>query len=197
MPCSQKFVILLMKPLSNLFCYLQFPFIFCLGTIHCSISIYREMLYIRSAKFNDHTTQLFWKMKIIKFVHLVSVENFIFINKCFPCKSYSVSNHLYNLATGRHNHQTRLFAMNGLLILPNCTATKFDTKAFLYSTITSWNSFQALFSEKKFRMSPNKPEKVILKNFPYNFEKYCFYHQFSSYNLYLCICICICFCMCI
>ena len=68
------------------------------------------------AKFNDHTTHLFHKMKIIKFVDLVSVENCIFINKCFSCKSYSVFSHLYNLATGRHNQQTR-FAMNGLLIL--------------------------------------------------------------------------------
>ena len=50
------------------------------------------------AKFNDHTTQLFRKMKIIKFVDLVSVENCIFINKCFSCKSYSIFSHVYNLA---------------------------------------------------------------------------------------------------
>ena len=87
------------------------------------------------AKFDDHTIHLFCKMKIIKFVDLVSVKNFIFINKCFSCKSYSVFSRLYNLAIGRHNQQTR-FAMNDLLILTNCNTAKFGTKALLYSTIT-------------------------------------------------------------
>ena len=38
------------------------------------------------AKINDHTTQLFCKMKIIKYFDLVSVENCILINKFFSCK---------------------------------------------------------------------------------------------------------------
>ena len=42
------------------------------------------------AKFNDHTKQWFYKMKIIKFIDLLSVENCIFINKCFSYKSISV-----------------------------------------------------------------------------------------------------------
>ena len=42
------------------------------------------------AKFNDHTNQRFHKMKIIKFVGLLSVENCIFINKCFSYKSISL-----------------------------------------------------------------------------------------------------------
>ena len=75
-------------------------------------------------------------MKTIKFVDLVSVESCIFINKCFSWKSYSAFSHLYNLATGRHNPQTK-FAMNGLLILPNYSTAKFGTKAFLSSTIAS------------------------------------------------------------
>ena len=56
------------------------------------------------AKFSDHTIQLFHKMKIINFFDLVSIENCIFVNKDFSCKSYSVSS---------HNHQIR-FGMNGL-----------------------------------------------------------------------------------
>ena len=94
------------------------------------------------------------------------IKNCIFINKCFTWKSYSVFSHLYNLATGGHNHQTR-FAMNGSSILPNCNTTKFATKAFLYSTIIwihffPWNSFQALFSEKNFRiLYPINLEKLL------------------------------------
>ena len=99
-------------------------------------------------------------MKIMKF-DLVSVENCIFINKCFSCKSYYVFGHLYILATGRYNHQTR-FTMNDLLIRTSCHTSKFGTKAFLYSTITSWNSFQALFAEKNFRIiSPINLKKAI------------------------------------
>ena len=70
-------------------------------------------------------------MNIIKFLDLVSVGNCIFINRCFSCKSYSVFSHLYNLATGRHNHKTR-FAINGLLILPNCNTAQFSAKALSY-----------------------------------------------------------------
>ena len=114
-----------------------------LGTIH--YPSHRICILQRNAlriicftKFNNHTTQLFCKMKIIKFVDFVSVENCTFIDKCFSGKSYSVFSRLYTLATGRYNHETR-FAMNGLLILPNCNTTKFGKKAFLYSRITSWN----------------------------------------------------------
>ena len=125
------------------------------------------------AKFNDHATQLFCKMKTIKFVDMVSG---VFINKCFSFKSYSVFSHLYNLATARHNHQTR-FAMNGLSILPSCNTSKFGTKAFLYSTITSWNSFEA--SEKNFRiLSPIsltkflKDDLILLLHYYFNILLY-------------------------
>ena len=84
--------------------------------------------------------------------------------------------------------------MNGLLILPNFNTTKFGTKAFLYFTITFWNSFQALFLEEEFQNNFfNRPEKVK--------KRYHFYHQFTNYNLIIFIYnisyICICFWMCI
>ena len=115
------------------------------------------------AKFNYHTTHLFLKMKIIKFVDWVSVENCILKANAFLANLTAFS-HLYNLATGRQNHQIR-FDMNGLLILPNCNTTKFGTKAFLYSKITSWNSFQALFSEKNFGILSPISLKKLLKNY--------------------------------
>ena len=101
-----------------------------------------------------------YKYKIIKFVDLVSVENCVCINKCFSFKSYSVYSHLYNLATGRYNHQTK-FALNNI----NCNTAKFGTKAFLYSRITSWIFFQALFLEKNFRVFSPVSLKKLLKNY--------------------------------
>ena len=122
-------------------------------------------------KFNDHKTQLFRKIKIIKLVDLVSVENCIFINKCFSCTCNSVFSHLYILATGRHNHQT-IFAINGLLILYSCNVSNFGTKAFLYSTIISWNSLQALFSENNFKIMSRISLKKSLKDFYFLFSLY-------------------------
>ena len=98
-------------------------------------------------------------MKIIEFVDLVSVENCIFINKCFSCKSYSVFSHLYNLATGRHNHQTR-FAMNGLLILPTCNTAKFSTLFIFHNHQLEF--FPSFVFRKDFQSNvSNKPENVI------------------------------------
>ena len=114
-----------MSHLGIIYCFISWNVYF---TQKCSTHVY--------AKFNYHT---------------VSVENYIFINKCFSCKSYSVFNHLYILVTGRHNHQTRFAMINLLLMLPGCSTSKFGTKAFLYSVIASWNCFQDLLSEKNFR----------------------------------------------
>ena len=55
--------------------------------------------------------------------------------------------------------------MNGLLILPNCNTAKFGTKAFLYSTITSWNSFQTLFAENNFRVISPISLKKLFKDY--------------------------------
>ena len=59
-------------------------------TSHLICILQRNALWnICFAKFNDHTTHLVRKIKIKKSVDLVSVENCIFINKYFSCKSYS------------------------------------------------------------------------------------------------------------
>ena len=85
-------------------------------------------------------------MKITKLVDLVSTENCFFMNKCFSYKSYSVFSHLYNIATGRRNHQTR-FAMNGLLILPLNLAQKLSYIPQLLLGILSKLCFQKKIPE--------------------------------------------------
>ena len=106
--------------------------------------------------------------------------------------------------------------MNGLLILPNCNTAKFGTKAFLYSTITSWNSFQALFSEKNFRILSPISLKKLLKNYlillhfweipflssisPLLFTNICniyIYIYILYIYIHVCVCVCVCFCLCI
>ena len=98
------------------------------------------------------------------------------------CKSYSVFSHLYNLATGRHNHRTG-YALNGLLILLNFNTVKFGTKAFLYFTIASSSSFQASFSEKDFRILSPISLKKLLKDY--------FISLYFEEIPFLCFCMCI------
>ena len=166
MPCSLKFVILLMKSLSSLSILLSsIPIVPCTAWGQSIVPSHRRnaLWIICFAKFNDHTTHLFRKVKIIKFVDLVSIENYIFINKCFSCKFYSVFSHLYNLVTGRHNHQTR-FAMNGLLILPNCNTAKFDKIAFFLFHNYFLEFFPSFVSEKNFRILFHISLKKLLKD---------------------------------
>ena len=81
-----------MKPLSDLSNLLSSIHVilcmYCLGTILCPTSqnfhFQRNALRIICfAKLNDHTAHQFRKMKIIKFVDLVSVGNCIFIKNAF------------------------------------------------------------------------------------------------------------------
>ena len=64
------------------------------------------------------------------------------------CSSYSVFNHLYNLATGRQSPNKICYELS--LNTNQLQYSKFDTKAFSGFIITSCFAFQALFSENLF-----------------------------------------------
>ena len=64
--------------------------------------------------FNEHTTSLFSKAKILKFIGFIQMKNCIFVNKSVLGSLHS---HVYLFANDNHNHNTR-FASNGLLKIP-------------------------------------------------------------------------------
>ena len=49
----------------------------------------RAIRILHSAAYRDHTSPLFRRSKVLKFVHIVSLENRIFVNKCFNDEAFS------------------------------------------------------------------------------------------------------------
>ena len=47
----------------------------------------RAIKILHSAAYRDHTCPLFHRHKVLKFVNLISLENCIFVNKCFNSRS--------------------------------------------------------------------------------------------------------------
>ena len=191
MPYSLKFVILLIKLLSNLSILLSSIPIYLIYVLlgENPLSNSQNLHFTEKCSTDNLLCKIQWlynspfrKIKVIKFFDLVSIGNCIFIKKWTFCKSYSVFSHLYNLATGRHNHRTG-YALNGLLILLNFNTVKFGTKAFLYFTIASSSSFQASFSEKDFRILSLISLKKLLKDY--------FISLYFEEIPFLCFCMCI------
>ena len=130
------------------------------------------------AKFSDHTTPLFHKIKFTKYFYLVSIENCSFIKKYFFFfyNFYSIFNHLYALVNGRHNHQTRFTLLAA--IPPNLAE-----KSFYYPQSPLRRILFKIFFPK--RVS-NKPQNVFKKLFTLIiYSRNIFYYHSFNYNLTL------------
>ena len=74
----------------------------------------RAITILYFAAFRDHTSPLFHRYKVLKFVDLVSLENCKFVYKCFDDEAFSLfSNHL-KLTASSHSYCTRSVS-NGLV----------------------------------------------------------------------------------
>ena len=74
----------------------------------------RAIRRLHSATYRDHTSPLFHRYKVLKFVDLVSLENCKFVYKCFDDEAFSLfSNHL-KLTASSHSYCTRSVS-NGLV----------------------------------------------------------------------------------
>ena len=69
---------------------------------------------LHSAAYRDHTSPLVHRCKVLKFVDLVSLENCIFVNKCFNDKAFSLISNHFKLTASSHPHCTRSVS-NGLI----------------------------------------------------------------------------------
>ena len=49
----------------------------------------RAIRILHSAAYRDHTSPLFHRSKVLKFVDILSLENCIFVNKCFNDEAFS------------------------------------------------------------------------------------------------------------
>ena len=103
------------------------------------------MRIIFISDFNKHTTSLFSKVKILKCIDFIQMQNCTFVNKSGSGSLYSLFSQTYLFANDHHNYNTK-FASNGLLKIPANNTSIYDTKPFETSAITSWNFFQSHFT---------------------------------------------------
>ena len=114
------------------------------------------MRIIFFSDFNKHTTPLFSKTKILKFIYFIQMENCIFVNKSVSGSFQPLFSQVYLFANDYCNHNTR-FPSNGFL--KNSTDNTFNTSVYgtkSLATLTRafWNYFQPHFSGINF-FQPN------------------------------------------
>ena len=74
----------------------------------------RTIRILHSAAYRDHTSPLFHRSKVLKFVDIVSLENWIFVSKYFNDKAFSLFSNHFKLTVSRHSYCTRSVS-NGLI----------------------------------------------------------------------------------
>ena len=79
--------------------------------------------------FNEHTTPLFSKAKILKFIDFIQMENCIFVNKSVSDSLHPLFSQVYLFVNDHHKYNTR-FVSNGLLKIPTNNTSVYGTKSF-------------------------------------------------------------------
>ena len=74
----------------------------------------RSIRMLSSAAYRDHTCYLFRRHKSLKFIDLVSLENCIFVYKCFKDDAFSLFSNHFKLFPSSHSCCTRSIS-NGLI----------------------------------------------------------------------------------
>ena len=123
----------------------------------------KAMKIIFFSDFNEHTTPLFSKAKILRFSDIIQLENCIFANKSVSGSLHPLLSQVYLFANDHRNYNTR-FASNDLLkVLTNNTSI-YGTKLFETSTISSWNFFQSYFTGINLKETSVNQIKHLVKN---------------------------------
>ena len=121
------------------------------------------MRIIFFSDFNEHTTPLFSKAKILKFIDFIQLENCIFVNKSVSGSLHPLFSQVYLFAND-HNYNTR-FASNGLLKIPTNNTSIYGTNSCETSTISSWNFFQSHFACINLKETSVNQIKHLIKNY--------------------------------
>ena len=127
----------------------------------------KAMRIIFFSNFNEHTTSLFSKAKILKFIDFIQMENCIFVNKSVSGSLYPLFSQVYIFANDHHNYNTR-FVSNGLLKIPTNNTSIYGTKSIETSKITSWNFFLSPFTDINLKGTFVNQIKHFIKNYFFN-----------------------------
>ena len=134
---------------------------------HISILQRKALRIIFFSDFSEHTTALFSKAKILKFIDFIHMGNCIFVNKSVSDSLHTLLSQLYLFANYHHNYNTR-FASNGLLKIPINNTSVYGTKSFETSTISSWTFFQSYFTSMNLKETSVNQIKHLIKNCVFN-----------------------------
>ena len=125
----------------------------------------RAIRILHSAAYRDHTSPLFHRSKVLKFVDIVSLENCIFVNKCFNDEAFSLFSNHFKLTASSHSYCTRSVS-NGLIFKRLYNTFRYDNKSIIGSTVRTWNRFQTIFhGHNLLNISPKKIKSLISECF--------------------------------
>ena len=126
---------------------------------------------LHSAAYRDHTSPLFHRSKVLKFVDIVSLENCIFVNQCFNDEAFSLFSNHFKLTASSHSYCTRSVS-NGLIFKRLYNTFLYGYKSIINPTVSTWNYFQTIFhGHNLLNMSPKKVKSLISKYFFENYEE--------------------------
>ena len=140
---------------------------------------------MHSAAYWKHTSPLFHRYKVLKFVDLLLLENCIFVNKCFNDEAFSLFSNHFKLTASSHSYCTRSVS-NGLIFKRLYNTFLYGNKSIINSTVTTWNYFKTIFhGHNLLNMSPKKVKSLISKYFFENYQEYSLYVFTVIANIYL------------
>ena len=111
--------------------------------------------------FNEHTSALFSKAKILKFIDFIQMDNCIFLNKFLSGSLHRLLSQVYLYANTR-------FASNGFLKISTYNTSIYGSKSFETLTVTSWNFFQSYFTGINLKETSFNQIKYSIKNYFFN-----------------------------
>ena len=121
----------------------------------------RGIRILHSAAYRDHTCPLFHRYKFLKFVDLVSLENWIFVNKYFNNEAFSLFSNHFKPTASSHSYCTRSVS-NGLIFTKLYKTIRYSNKSIINSTVSTWNHFQTIFyGNNLLNMSQKKKKNEI------------------------------------
>ena len=131
----------------------------------------RDIRILHSAAHRDHTSSLLHRYKVLKFVDIVSLENCIFVDKCFNDEAFSLFSNHFELTASSHSFCRRSVS-NGLIFKILCNTFHYCNKSIINSTVSTWNHFQTIFhGHSLLNMSPKKLNHLFLNIFFENYEE--------------------------
>ena len=121
----------------------------------------RAIRILHSATYRDHTSPLFQRYKVLKFVVIISLESCIFVNKCFNDEAISLFSNHFKLTASSHSYSTRSVS-NGLIFKRLYNTFLCGNKSVINSTVGTWNHFQTIsHGHNLLNMLPKKVKSLI------------------------------------